>query len=444
MGITPRAGILNASLVLGHVPDLVRYGSKPRREPARKDELIDALRSHDEVLSYPPHQVVIGNLRPEDLWDRPRPWWGAGALAPADGKSAVGPFGEIMDQGRFYELLAEVDRFDLVRLDDAPDPGAGDLPLFSGDETVGAVRRAHEADEALGAHVLLENLACKASAVHALRVLLESADVDPGSIGYAIGAGEEAVGDRYQRGGGSLSKAVAEDCGLVNATGSDVKAFCTGPIHALTVAGALVESGTFDRVAVVAGGSLAKLGMKFAGALDRGVPVLEDVLAGMAVLVGPAQQAPAVLRLDAVGHHRVGSGFSQQALLEDIVARPLQRMGRTIRDIDRYATELHDPEITEPAGGGDVAERNYRLLGGFAAMRGELGREELEGFSRERGLPGFAPTQGHFASAIPWIPHALARLRDGELRTSMLMAKGSLFLGRMTRMLDGVSITLEV
>jgi betaine reductase len=223
-----------------------------------------------------------------------------------------------------------------------------------------------------------------------------------------------------------------------------VKAFCAAPVHALIVAAALVESGAYERVVVVAGGSLAKLGMKSAGALDHGVPVLEDVLAGMAVLVGPAGDAAPVVRLDAVGRHRIGSGSSQQALLTDIVVRPLETLGRRITDVERYSTELHDPEITEPAGGGDVAERNYRMLAGLAVMRGELDRSSIPAFVRAHGLPGFAPTQGHIASAVPWLPHALGRMAAGELRSTMLMAKGSLFLGRMTQLWDGASITLEV
>ena len=185
--------------------------------------------------------------------------------------------------------------------------------------------------------------------------------------------------------------------------------------------------------------------MKFQGALDRGVPVLEDVLAGMAALVGPAEDAAPVIRLDAVGRHQIGSGSSQQALLTDIVVRPLEVLGRRITEVDRYSTELHDPEITEPAGGGDVADRNYRMLGG---ARGDARRARQGGdprvSPRAYGLPGFAPTQGHIASAVPWLPHALDRLADGELRSTMLMAKGSLFLGRMTQLWDGASIMLEV
>ncbi len=438
--MTRRAGILAASFVLDHVPDLVRFGSKPAREAEKFATVRDKLRTFEQACGYAPNQAFIGNLRPEELWSRERPWWeGVDGSAPA-----AGPYGDIADQRSFYELMDEVDLFDLVRLGEEAHPDRGDLTLFDGGEAVGAFVRAHDEDAALSAHALLENVACKAGGVHALRVMLASSGVDPESIRYAIGAGEEAVGDRYNRGGGALAKAIAESCGLVNANGSDVKAFCTSPVHALIMAGALVESGTFERVVVVAGGSLAKLGMKFKGTLDRGVPVLEDVLAGMAVLVGPAGDDAPRLRLDAVGQHRIGSDSSQQSLLKEVVGVPLDRLGRTVPDIDVYATELHNPEVTEPAGGYDVPERNYRLLAALAVTRGELGRDEMDDFCRRRGLPGFSPTQGHIASAVPWIPHALDRFARGELTSTMLMAKGSLFLGRMTQMWDAVSVIVEV
>lgn len=431
--------MLGAALALQHVPDLVRYGSKPLRERERLPELLGALRTYEQAITYPPHQVFIGNLRPEELWDRPRPWWNGAA----GHGSRHGQFGELLPQAEYYELLAELDQFELVKLGAEPDEGAGEIPLYEGERVVGAFAPAHDLDESLQATVLLENLAGKASGVHALRLLLAATGTDPESIEYAVGCGEEAVGDRYQRGGGALAKAIAESCGLVRASGSDVKAFCAAPVHALVVAAALVESGAYERVVVVAGGSLAKLGMKFAGALDHGVPILEDVLAGMAVLVGPAVAGPTI-RLDAVGRHRIGSGSSQQALLTDLVVRPLERLGRRIVDVERYSTELHDPEITEPAGGGDVADRNYRMLAGLAVMRGELDKAAIPGFAHEHGLPGFAPTQGHIASAVPWLPHALDRMAAGELGSTMLLAKGSLFLGRMTQLWDGASITLEV
>lgn len=429
--------VLAASLTLQHVPDLVRHGSKPAREPARLPELCAALRTFDDAVAYPPHQVCIGNRTPDSLRDLPRPWWRD--APPAD---AAGPHGEIVSQSAFYDLLTELDRFELVRL--AQEPRPGDLPLFAGDALVGAFAADHELDESLSASVLLENLSCLASATHATRHVLATSGVDPATITHVISCGEEAVGDRYQRGGGNLAKAVAEAAGLAEASGADVKAFCAGPIHALVVAAALVASGIHRRVAVVAGGSLAKLGMKFLGALGSGGPVIDDTLAGMAVVVGTTEDAPTapVLRLDAIGRHRTGS-VSQRALLEDIVGGPLDALGIGITDVDVYATELHDPEITEPAGAGDVPDRNYRMLAGLGVVRGELTADLAEGFVRTHGLPGFSPTQGHIASAVPWLAPALARFRAGQLERTMLLAKGSLFLGRMTRLWDGASITLE-
>jgi hypothetical protein len=255
----------------------------------------------------------------------------------------------IVDQAELYRRLEEADSFGLLRLDGA-EPRDSALPLFHGGRVAGSMSRAHDLDESLSASVLLENLGCKATGALALEHLLRTTGFPPDDVPYAIGSGEEAVGDRYQRGGGNLAKAIAEAAGCRNASGADVKAFCCGPIHALVVAASLVAAGVYPHVVVVAGGSLAKLGMKFTGALRLGIPVLEDVLAGFAVLVGPPGDGAPEIRLDAVGRHRVGSGSAQQAVLEDLVVEPLERIGRGILDVDRYATELHDPEITEPAG----------------------------------------------------------------------------------------------
>jgi hypothetical protein len=426
------AAVHGCSLVLAHAPDLVRHGSKPTREGV---DLNGSLRSYDEALGYPPHQVFIGNLHPDELWRIERPWW----RHPVEPRGE-GPFGELIPQAELYRRMQSADAFQLFRLDGTN--GAG-LPIYDGATLLGTMAGAHEQDESLTAPVLLENLACKATGALALEHLLAKTGLSPEDLEYAIGCGEEAVGDRYQRGGGNLAKAIAEQAGCVNASGSDVKAFCCAPIHALVSAASLVAAGVYPYVAVVAGGSLAKLGMKFAGALKNGVPVLEDVLAGLAILVGPPGDRAPMLRLDAVGRHRVGSGSAQQAVLEDLIVEPLERLGRRILDVDRYATELHDPEITEPAGAGNVPSRNYRLIGALAVRRGELPRERLDDFERERGLPGFSPTQGHVASAVPWLPHALTALRAGELESTMLLAKGSLFLGRMTELADGLSVILE-
>jgi betaine reductase len=39
--------------------------------------------------------------------------------------------------------------------------------------------------------------------------------------------------------------------------------------------------------------------------------------------------------------------------------------------------------------------------------------------------------------------HAVAGLREGSLRRTLFLAKGSLFLGRMTQQSDGLSFILE-
>ena len=430
------AAVHGCSLVLAHAPDLVRHGSKPTRENAA-DQIAPKLRTFDEALEYPPHQVFLGNLEPSALWETERPWWRHAAEAKREG-----PFGVFVDEDELYRRMEAADQFQLLKLD-GREAADGSLPLYRNGDRAGVMLRAHDLDESLSASVLLENLACKATGALALQHLLARMGFPAEDVQYAIGCGEEAVGDRYQRGGGNLGKAIAEEAGCRNASGSDVKAFCAGPIHALVVAASLVSSGVYDHVVVVAGGSLAKLGMKFAGALRHDVPVLEDVLAGLAILVGPPEGGAPVVRLDAVGRHKVGSGSAQQAVLEDLVVEPLERLGRKITDVERIATELHDPEITEPAGAGNVPRRNYKLMGALAIKRGELPREGLDSFEREHGLPGFSPTQGHVASAVPWLPHGMEALRAGKIGSTMLVAKGSLFLGRMTELADGMSILLE-
>ncbi|MBI2880172.1 MAG: glycine reductase [Candidatus Tectomicrobia bacterium] len=465
-----RASILAASCVLAHVPGLVRYGSKPMRE-IRKDGgflsgLESRLRSFDEAAAYPPNQVFIGNLPPQALREVPSPWYGH----LIRGAAPAGPFGEILPEDGFLALLKKADVCGLVRLSEGfarrmgldasgpsnhpgegraaePQDDPGDLnsllPLLFQGEAVGAVRRDHEEDDSLKASVLLENLACKASAFLALDRLLNQPGVpDRGSLDFLISCSEEAVGDRYQRGGGNLAKAVGEMAGLSRASGADIKNFCASPVQALIFAGSLVVSGLFNHVAVVAGGSLPKLGMKAAAHLEREMPILEDVLAGFAAWVAADGEGPRI-RLDGVGLHRIGAGSSQQAILESLAAEPLARLGLRISEIPLYATELHNPEITVPAGGGDVPRNNYRLLGALAALRGEIGRSEIDRFVEEHGLPGFSPSQGHIASAVPALPHVLRRFREGELSRAFFLAKGSLFLGRMTQLADGVSFLLD-
>jgi betaine reductase len=211
-------------------------------------------------------------------------------------------------------------------------------------------------------------------------------------------------------------------------------------------AAALIQAGVFERVVVVAGGSLAKLGMKYRAHVAREMPILEDVLAGIAILVERPRRGasgPAV-RLDTLGLHAIGAGSSQQAVVEALVMGPLGRAGYRLRDVDRYATEMHNPEVTEPAGSGDVPNGNYRLIAALGAMRGELPRDGITEFIATHGLPGYAPTQGHIASAVCYLAHAVRAMQAGTMRRALFLAKGSLFLGRLTDAADGVSFLVEV
>lgn len=463
--------------VLAHTPHLVRYGSKPSREVVKDPELIDeiegSLRSFDAARDYGPHQVYIGNRRPEELAGAVTPWYAN--LTPGE---RTGPFGEIIPEIEFYGLMRIADTFGLLRLERSASLEAkellqahplirdeelahlekglpeeqiqslvrkGALPLYLDDgRLAGAMQRAHDNDDTLTASVLLENLACKASGGWALRHLQTGASpVVPEEVDYVLGCGEEGVGDRYQRGAGAMGKAMAEFAGFQASSGSDVKAFCAAPIHAAVVGGSLIQSGVFHNVVIAGGGSLAKLGMKFKGHLANDMPIMEDVLGAVAILLGPDDGRNPILRTDAVGLHPVAASASPPAMMDALVVKPLEKLGYNLLDVDKFALELHNPEITEPAGSGNVPLSNFRTLAGVAVLRKEIERSQMEEFVALRGMPGFSPTQGHIAAAVPFLGHARQRLLAGEIARSMFVAKGSLFLGRMTNLSDGMSFIVE-
>lgn len=467
------AVVAGATAVLIHVPSFVRHGSKPARELAVQPHLLPGifnhLRNFSQAVRYQPNQAFIGAIHPRTMGERP---WTVRLLEKAE---RFAPFGEVMPEPEFLGLLALADEFNLLRLapeaserasvaladhplarffnrthlalavgNPAEEVTSGALPLFvDKDRLVGSLRPAHDEDENLSATVLMENLACKASGALALAHLLNRHQVEPAAIDYVIGCAEDAVGDRYQRGGGNLGKAIAAMLNCPEASGADVKNFCAAPIPAIVIAASLVSAGVFKRVAVVGGGSLPKLGMKFQGHLKHGMPILEDMLGAIAMLITADDGYSPLIRLDAVGRHPVRSGSSAQAIMEALVCEPLDGLGLQITDVDEFATEMHNPELTEPQGSGNVPERNYRMIAALAVRRGLFGREGIDAFLKERGMPGFAPTQGHVASAFCYAAHAHQALTIGNVQRVMLLAKGSLFLGFMSQQSDGMSVVLE-
>lgn len=473
--------VKDCSYILVHVPGFVRYGSKPMRDIAvnggpgseLEKSIYACVRPYEEAVAYPPNQVFIGNLHPDELNVISQPWF----EHPVPDAKRVGPFGEILREKEFYGWIKVADDFDLVWLtpefteritemaasspflkeNDVKKLGTGvplerirfkieegaALPLYSEGRLVGSLRRDHDEDDSLKAHVLMENLLTKASGAFAMYHLFRRASLDPVQVDFILNCSEEAVGDRYNRGGGSLSKAIGEMCRCVNASGHDIKAFCAAPIHAIVDAASLVNSGVFERVVVVGGGCLAKIGMKYTGHLKHQMPVLEDVLGGFAFLIEKDDGVSPVIRLDCIGKHNIGAGSNQQEIMTSLIVKPLERIGARMLDIDRYATEMHNPEVTLPAGSGNTPLTNYRIMASLAAIRKEIGKEQINQFVKERGMPGFSPTQGHIPAAVPFLGHAFEAMKRGEIKNTMFVAKGSLFLGRMSQLSDGMSFILE-
>ena len=469
--------IQNCAYVLAHTPSFVQYGSKPQREIAKNRELLNAitrhLRSYEAAITYPPNQVFIGNLSPNELKNIQKPWY----KHPVVHGTRESKYGEIMPEMEFYGILKIADEFDLVWLDedfirqireklgqhtlfnekDLNKLGEGysqesikrkiveenSAPLFYDSILIGCFNPHHDEDENLFAKILMENLTAKASGALAVRHLLYKTKLAPEEVGYLLSCSEEAVGDRYNRGGGNLAKAIGEMCGCINATGSDVKAFCSAPIYALVHAASLVKAGVFDNVVVVGGGCLAKLGMKYQGHLKHAMPILEDILGGIAFLVQRDEGISPVIRLDSVGFHNIGASSSQQTIMESLIVKPLKKIGLRLSDVDKYATEMHNPEVTMPQGSGNVPLNNYRMIAALAVLLNEIAKKDLDNFADRIGMPGFSPTQGHIPAAVPFIGHAMDEMRAGKIKNTLFLAKGSLFLGRMSHLSDGMSFLLE-
>ena len=290
---------------------------------------------------------------------------------------------------------------------------------------------------------MCENLVVKASGILSAMHLVETTGMNPDDVEYIIECSEEACGDMNQRGGGNFAKSIGEIAGFKNASGSDIRGFCAAPSHALLNAASLVKSGVFKNVVVVAGGCTAKLGMNGKSHVEKNLPVLEDVLGGMAVLISENDGVSPIIRTDAIGKHSICAGASPQAVIEAIVASPLEKAGLNFTDIDIYAPEMQNPEITEPAGAGDVPTANYKMIAAMAVKKGQLQRTELPGFVKSHGYVGFAPTQGHIPSGVPIVGYGREKIMNGDINRFMLIGKGSLFLGRMTNLFDGISMIVE-
>lgn len=472
--------IKGASYILAFTPDMILQNGTTQtieRKINPQSEYLKQMESHlrtfEQVVKYPPNQAYIGNVTPEELSQYEQPWYDK----EIEGATRFGTYGEIMPQDEFICLMQMCDVFDLVKLEKnfvdttrvnlEKHPLVGvDLmdrlkegddaetikklvddehsePIYNNKILVGCVKRAHDIDVNLSAHVMHENLVSKASNVLAIMNLVSNNNIKKEEIDYVIDCSEEACGDMNQRGGGNFAKACAEVAGLVNATGSDVRGFCAAPTHALIIAASLVKAGTYKNVIVSAGGCTAKLGMNGKDHVKKGLPILEDVLGGFAVLISENDGVNPEIRVDLVGKHMVGTGSSPQAVITSLVTQALDKAQMKITDIDKYSVEMQNPDITKPAGAGDVPLANYKMIGALAVKRGDIEKKDLATFADRHGMVGWAPTQGHIPSGVPFIGFGRQDILDGKIKNAMIIGKGSLFLGRMTNLFDGVSFVIE-
>ena len=183
-------------------------------------ELPNHIRTYEQVVSYAPNQVYIGNMRPEDLRNIEMPWYDK----PVPGAGRYGKFGEIMPQDEFILLIKIADAFELVMIEKGfmakTKDKLGEHPLFKEEaavlpegyeiadieaaltqhaealihdgKLVGCVKKAHDVDINLSAHVMFENLVSKASAMIAFKHLIDKNGFDVEEIQYVIECSEEA------------------------------------------------------------------------------------------------------------------------------------------------------------------------------------------------------------------------------------------------------------
>jgi len=166
-------------------------------------------------------------------------------------------------------------------------------------------------------------------------------------------------------------------------------------------------------------------------------------MGSFAVLLVPDDGSNPVIRLDALGKHSVGTGAAPQAVTTALIHDPLSALGLSFGDVDKYAAELQIPEITLPAGAGDVPHANIKMTAALAVMKKAIEKSDMDDFIKKHGIIGFAHTQGHIPSGVPFIGTACDAIRAGTMKRFMIIGKGSLFLARLTNLADGASFLIE-
>ena len=87
--------------------------------------------------------------------------------------------------------------------------------------------------------------------------------------------------------------------------------------------------------------------------------------------------------------------------------------------------------------------KKFKTVVGLKQLRKALEKADLADFPVKHGLTGWAPTQGHIPSGVPYLGFAREDILAGRVKRAMIIGMGSLFLARMTNLFDGVSFVLQ-
>ncbi|MPN07185.1 Glycine/sarcosine/betaine reductase complex component C subunit beta [bioreactor metagenome] len=90
-----------------------------------------------------------------------------------------------------------------------------------------------------------------------------------------------------------------------------------------------------------------------------------------------------------------------------------------------------------------MPEANFKMIAALGVMKKQIEKADMPEFIKTRGMKGFAHTQGHIPSGVPYMGHAAEAISSGKITRAMIIGKGSLFLGRLTNLADGASFLME-
>ena len=261
----------------------------------------------------------------------PRPWWRGQRVDGRDGDVAAGATASSCRRRSTTRCSRSSTSSTSCGSAPEPDEAAGEIGLYDGGEVVGAFAPAHDARRVAARRtVLLENLCCKASGVHALRVSarrIGSRAASGSSTRSAAARRRSAIATsaaaarsrrRSRRRAGSREASGIRREGLLRGAGARAdrrrRARRVGRVRARRRRGRRLAREARDEVSPARSSTACRCSRTSSPEWPCSS--------------GPAGDAAPVIRLDAVGRHRIGSGSSQQALLTDIVVRPLEKLGR--------------------------------------------------------------------------------------------------------------------